>query len=141
MEIKLQLVSSIPSLYSFLPLLGSTFQQNPNNQPNTWNDILNMLATTKNEPQLINNSTNKKVGDWEFLTTIIETVINAATNSLDDHQNQNKNVHKTTATTAIIPSLGSNINLSDNNMEKDDKITTPSIEIRSIISSSNVNNK
>ena len=79
-------------------------------------------ATTKNEVQLIINSTSKKVGDWVFLTTITETVINAAANTttLDDHKNQNKNVHKTTAMATIIPSLGSNINVSDNNKEKVD---------------------
>ena len=58
------------------------------------------------------------------------------TTTVDDHNNQNKNGHKTTATTMLIPSLGSNINVINSYMEKDDKITTSSIEIRRIIFSS-----
>ena len=64
-----------------------------------------MLATTKNEPQLISSITSKKVRDHKLLTTVKETVINAATTTtLDDCQNQNKNVHKMMATTRNIPS-------------------------------------
>ena len=76
-EIKVQLISSIPSLYSFLPLLGCALQPHPNNQSNIENDILDVLATTKNKPQLIISGTSKRVGNWEFRTTITETIIYA----------------------------------------------------------------
>ena len=75
-----------------------------------------MLATTKNEPLPIISITDKEERDHKFLTRIIETHINVAiTITLDDHHNLNKNVHQIMATMKNIPSLGSNISVSDNN--------------------------
>ena len=115
MEIKYSKYHLSLRLYSFKPILRSTLQPNPNNLPNTGNDILDMLATTKNEPRLIISITSKKVLDREFLTTIQNAA--TTTSTLDDHQNQNKNGYKMMATTMNIPSLGSNTNVSDNNTD------------------------
>ena len=57
---------------------GCTLHPNPNNRPNIWNDILDMLATTKNEPQLIISGTSTNAGNRELRTTITETIIYAA---------------------------------------------------------------
>ena len=47
----------------------------------------------KNQLQLIINGTSKKAENQEFRTLITETIIYATTTTVDDHRNQNKNIH------------------------------------------------